>query len=74
MSLNFHRLLLATIIFILPVGIREAILISLGLMFLAVFADFKLPKMKDFDESVCIEEWFSRKQKRTRNVRALLLG
>lgn len=56
MSLNFHRLLLATIIFILPVGIREAILISLGLMFLAVFADFKLPKMKDFDESVCIEE------------------
>ncbi len=56
MALNFQRLFVATLIFILPVGIREAILIALGLMFLAVFVDFKHPKMKDFDESVCIEE------------------
>lgn len=56
MSLNFHRLLIATLIFILPIDIRMAILITLALMMVSVFVGFKRPKIKDFDESVCIEE------------------
>ena len=56
MSLSFHRLLIATLMFVLPIDIRMAILITLGLMLVSVFVGFKRPKMKDFDESVCIEE------------------
>jgi hypothetical protein len=56
MSLNFHRLLIATLVFVLPIDIRMAILVTLALMMVSVFVGFKRPKIKDFDESVCIEE------------------
>ena len=56
MSLNFHRLLIATLVFVLPIDIRMAILITLALMMVSVFVGFKRPNIKDFDESVCIEE------------------
>lgn len=56
MSLNFHRLLIATLIFVLPIDIRAAIIITLAVILVSVFIDFKKPKIKDFDESVCIEE------------------
>jgi hypothetical protein len=56
MVLNFQRLFIATLIFVLPVGIREAILVTLVLIFSVTFVNFKLPNIKDFDESACIEE------------------
>lgn len=56
MALNFSRLLAATLIFVIPVDIRVAILMSLGIMSLSIFVNFKKPRIKDFDESVCIEE------------------
>lgn len=56
MALNFHRLLIATLIFILPVDIRSAILITLAIMGLGMFVNFKVPEIEDFDETTCIEE------------------
>ena len=56
MALNYHRLLIATLIFILPVDIRSAILITLAIMGFGMFVNFKVPEIEDFDETTCIEE------------------
>ena len=56
MALNFFRLLIATLIFVIPVDIRMAILISLAIMGISIFINYKKPRIKDFDESACIEE------------------
>ena len=47
MALNFFRLLIATLIFVIPVDIRTAILISLAIMGISIFINYKKPRIKD---------------------------